>query len=69
MKTEILFNSIACERSLYILSKNNPIRVFLTRLLYNTYYRRFILFIILASSGKLAIETYFLDEPNSSDIT
>ena len=64
------YNELKCRYSFYIFSKGNPIRHFCWMLIKSDYFEIVIISLICLVSTKLAIETYFLINPNqlSTDI-
>eukprot|EP00347_Sterkiella_histriomuscorum_P003601 403363663 len=75
-----LFQYVYCQKSFYIFSRviiqihfqqfqqRNKFRIRLFRMTKHRYFERLILFIIVLSSIKLAIDTYLLDYPSDSEI-
>lgn len=60
----VLYQSIECERSLYLFGKySSKVRAFTLRLLRHRYFERLIMIMIFANTLKLAVETYYLDDP------
>jgi len=53
---------IACNRTFYLISKENPLRVFCLRIIQHDWFEKVILFVIVVSSIKLAIDTYISDD-------
>jgi len=56
------YQVIACKRTFYLISKENPIRVFCLRIIQHVWFERTILFMIVVSSIKLAIDTYISED-------
>ncbi|CDW83739.1 cation channel family protein [Stylonychia lemnae] len=57
----ILFKGIECQRSLYIFSQSNPLRIKIYEMVTNTKFETFILLVIVFSSIKLIYDTYTQD--------
>ena len=53
-----LFDGVFCEISLFLFSKKNICRVAIYRIVISNYFENFILFVIMLSSCKLAVDTY-----------
>ncbi|CDW88937.1 cation channel family protein [Stylonychia lemnae] len=56
------FKDIDCQNSLYLFSKTNKVRLILSRIVKHNYFEKFILVIIVTSSIKLAVDTYYLED-------
>eukprot|EP00347_Sterkiella_histriomuscorum_P004762 403359206 len=63
-----LYKDIQCENSLYILPKNNKMRKFFLKLVKHRFFERAILSLIVSSSVKLAIDTYYLNDEQSQQL-
>ena len=61
-----LFSGISCEQSLYFLKKNSFFRVVLYRIVRSSLFENFILLMIIISSMKLALDTYFISDSADS---
>jgi hypothetical protein len=60
------FEGISCEKSFYLFSKTNKIRVFLYKMTTNSKFDFCILVIILLNSAKLVFDTYILESEEQS---
>ena len=56
-KVNKLFKKNECERAMYILPQENKFRIFCFKLMNNKWFDRFILFMILASTARLILDT------------
>ncbi len=54
----LLFHDVACEKALYLLSKQNKFRIFMYKMYKNKIFDNFIMLVIGLSSMKLAADTY-----------
>jgi Ion transport protein len=61
-----IFDKIECERSYYIFSKTNIIRIFFSKICNSPYFDYFILAVIMINCIKLVIDTYTYDLPTDS---
>lgn len=57
-----LFPNVECHNSLFLFSKHNKLRVFCYKLSMNQKVENFWLFVIIANSVKMIIDTYFLNQ-------
>lgn len=57
-----LYEGVSCGNSLFIFPKSNPFRKACYRIVHSNYFENFILFLIILSSFKLAIDTYMSDD-------
>jgi len=62
----LLYNGIACENSLYVLSKKNKIRLFAFKVYKHKLFDNIIMFLIAVSSIKLAVDSYLVNYPPDS---
>jgi hypothetical protein len=53
-----LFDGITCKTSLYLLTQENPVRVFCYYTMISVYWDRLVIVLIVLSSLKLAVDTY-----------
>ena len=63
------YKDVDCMYSLYLFSKENPIRLFCWDIITSEYFESVILTIICSGSIKLAVDTYFLREANDLETT
>ena len=61
-----MYEGIECENSWYIFSKKNKFRRFIVKLTKNKWYNAFIMFLIGASSIKLAVNSYLVNYSGDS---
>lgn len=61
-----LYEGVACEKSLFLFKKSNPLRIFLYRFCTSSLLEFAILSIIIASTIKLVFDTYILTYPADS---
>ena len=59
------YEGVDCNRSFYYFRKGNPIRKFCATVVAHPYFENFIIFLIVASSIKLVVETYLKAATNS----
>ncbi len=59
------FKKVDCEYSLYLLSKENPFRIFCWNIITAEYFEGVILALICANSVKLSVDTYYLQSSTS----
>ncbi len=67
-KTKHLFEGVSCQQSLFIFSKSSWFRKQCYEIVHWSKFDNFILFLIVLSSLKLAIDTYLTDDQASSTI-
>lgn len=65
-KEKPLFEGIACYQSLWMFSKKSPLRIVCYRVVHSDLFENFILVLIMISSFKLALDTYFITDPEDS---
>ncbi len=58
-KKKPLYQGIECKESLFLFTKSNKLRIFLYRVYIHAYFEHVVMAVIVASSLKLAVETYF----------
>jgi hypothetical protein len=61
-----IYQGVACKRSLYLFKRTHFLRLHCMIAFKNKWFERTILILIIASSIKLAMDTYFLDMPTDS---
>ncbi|CDW78727.1 cation channel family protein [Stylonychia lemnae] len=59
-----LFEGVGCERSIYMFTKTNPIRIYSYKIVTNNKFENFILVLIILSSIKLIYDTYLFNAPD-----
>lgn len=64
-----IFEEVECKISIYLFTKTNKFRRFMMRLFKHTYFERFILFLIITSSIKLAVDSYTSEYPEDSIVS
>lgn len=62
-------NEVPCDYSYGILSKRSRLRNFCYKISVSSWFENFVLSVIIVSSLKLVVETYFLDDPKDSVMT
>jgi len=60
-KDKNIFKDVECQDALYVFSKQNQLRRTLYRIYKRKSFEYIIMFLILASSVKLAVDTYYID--------
>lgn len=66
LKDNQLFEGVDCVKSYFLLSKENPLRVFCYRVTSSQKFEWFILSFIVLNAVKLVWDTYLLDKPSDS---
>jgi hypothetical protein len=64
-----MFKDNNCELSFYVFTKLNPFRRFLYSVAYSKIFDNGVMFLIGLNSIKLASDTFFLDEPETSTMS
>lgn len=67
-KGKVVFDGVSCQNSLFIFSKSSWFRKHCYQIVHSDKFENFILFLIVASSLKLAIDTYLSEEEANSAI-
>jgi hypothetical protein len=62
----MMYDGIECENSWYVFNKKNKFRRFIVKLTKNKWYNAFIMFLIGASSIKLAVNSYLVNYSGDS---
>lgn len=68
MKTSGLFINIECDNSMYLFSKQSSIRILSYKMIKHSLWENTVQFLILASSLKLAFDTYTLEYDKDSSL-
>ena len=67
-KSKVVFDKIDCEKSFYIFSKENIIRLTLYKISKSKKFEWVILALIVLSSIKLVLDTYIFDLPSNDPL-
>ena len=65
-KDKPLFDGVSCAQSIWIFSKSSLIRIIAYRIVHSDLFENFVLGLIVLSSFKLALDTYFIKDPDTS---